>query len=339
MAIDRYMSVAFAGRPDREVHVYALDLDDTEVLDLDRLENIPRARWSRYVAAVAKGLQDEGHVLCGANIVLHSDIPVGAGLSSSAALELAVLRALAALAGIEWDPAHMARLAQTAENDFVGVACGIMDQFVVSVPTDAAALLLDCRTLEYEEVRLPEETVIYVLDTGVRRELANSAYDDRVRQCREVVSMIRDEVDDVRSLRDVSPELLEQSRPVLPTLLYRRAKHVVEETLRPRQMAEAFRRDDLVGAGEIMLASHYSLRDLYDVSSPELDFMVEAAVAHEACYGARLTGAGLGGCAIALVDRSDHLDFGEWISRTYRARFDYPSAFYACRPTTGARLL
>jgi galactokinase len=339
MAINRYMSVAFGSRSDRQLHVFALDLDESRVLNLNSLDSVPHGHWSRYVAGVAKVLQDEGHALRGANLVLHGNIPVGAGLSSSAALELAVLRALASLADVTWDSIRMAGLARTAENEFVGVACGIMDQFVVAVPTDGAALLLDCQTLTYEQVHIPEDTVIYVLDTGVPRELSNSVYDARVQECREVVRIVQKEDRRVRALRDISPEMLEHFRPSLPPLLYRRAKHVVEETLRPRQMAEALRVNDLVSAGQIMLDSHRSLRDLYEVSSPELDYMVETAFAHDACYGARLTGAGLGGCAIALVDRADHRDFAAWISRTYRARFDYRSAFYACRPATGARLL
>lgn len=339
MAIDRYMSTAFGPRSDRQIHVRALDLDEADVINLDDLEATPPGRWSRYVAAVAWALEESGETLCGANIALHGDIPVGAGLSSSAALELAVMRALAALSAIEWDAERMARLAQKAENEFVGVACGIMDQFVVAVPDDAVALLLDCRTLEYQQVVIPQNAVVYVLDTGVRRNLSEGVYDERVRECRQAVSIIQRQDGYVKALRDVSPELLETTREAMPDVIYRRAKHVVDETLRPRQMANAFRANDLDAAGEVMLSSHAGLRDLYEVSSPELDFMVEHACAHDACYGARLTGAGLGGCAIALVDRSDHEDFAAWIRSAYRRRFDHPSAFYACRPATGARLL
>lgn len=339
LAIDRYMAAAFAPRKDRTLHVHALDLDDSATIDLDDLDATPTGSWSRYVAAVAWALETAGETLTGADLLLHGDIPVGAGLSSSAALELAVMRALAAASGVDWDPEPMARLAQRAENEFVGVACGIMDQFVAAVPRTPGALLLDCRSLAYEHVELPEEAVVYVLDTGVRRRLTNGVYDERVRQCREALAIVQREVGPARALRDVSPEALEATRPAMPDVLYRRAKHVVEEILRPARMAQALRAGDLDAAGEVMLASHSSLRDLYEVSSPELDHAVEQARAHEGCYGARLTGAGLGGCAVALVHRDAEADFADWIAAAYRKRFSHPSAFYVCRPAMGAHLV
>ena len=339
MAIDRYISAAYSSRSDRQIHVYAVDLDAYAVVELDRLGETPSGTWNRYVAAVAWVMQEAGEELSGANVVLHGEIPIGAGLSSSAALELAIMRALSELSDIEWDAERMALLARRAENEFVGVACGIMDQYVVAVPETPAALLLDCRSLAHEQVEVPDDAMIFVLDTGVRRKLSKSVFSERVRQCSQAADLVRGRNGHVAALRDVSQAELEAARPEMPDLLYRRAKHVVDETLRPAQMADAFRNDDLTGAGDIMQVSHASLRDLYEVSSPELDLMVELACDHDACFGARLTGAGLGGCAIALVHRDDHGDFADWILRSYRQHFAHPSAVYACRPATGAHLL
>jgi galactokinase len=339
MAIDRYAAAAFGGRNDREVHVLASDFSDFRVIYVDHLDSAQEKDWSRYVAAVAWVLQEEGIDLSGANLVLRSDIPVGAGLSSSAAIELAVMHALLHLAGISMDAVRMALLARKAENEYVQVACGIMDQFVVSVAEDATALLLDCRSLEYERVRIPDEAVFFILDTGISRALADTVYGVRHRECQEALASIRALNGEAGSLRDVSGPMLDASRDSMPEILYRRASHVVNESMRPAAMAAAMLTGDLAEAGVIMNASHESLRDLYEVSCAELDLLVEIACANPACFGARLTGAGLGGCAVALVHRDGQDGFAEWVRDRYDGKFRYPTAVYACRPAAGAYVL
>lgn len=338
IAIDRYVAAAFRAREDRRLRIHAGDFEATQEIDLDALHATPDG-WGRYVAGVAWALQEAGEALRGADVVLRGNIPVGAGLSSSAALEMAVALALATVSGVAWQPVRMARLGQHAENSFVGVSCGIMDQFASATPDGGAALLLDCRSLAFEQVALPEGVRVVVMDTGVRRRLADGVYNERHRQCRDAVAVIRRRNGTVTALRDVPPDVLATYRADLDPVTYRRARHVVDEIQRPRQMARALEAGRMDQAGRLMYDSHASLRDLYEVSCDELDAMVEAAQNHPACYGARLTGAGLGGCAIALVERDGHEDFTRQVHAAYRSRFDHPSALYVCRPSAGAHLL
>jgi galactokinase len=266
------------------------------------------------------------------------NVPIGAGHSSSAALEVATARALAAVDGLAWEPDAMARLCQKAENDFVGMACGLMDQFASACSRDGQALLLDCRTLATEDVPLPENAAIVVMDTGVRRSLARSAYNDRRAACDQAVAVLREIDPSARALRDITPEVLAAGKSQLDPLVWKRAAHVVAENRRPLDFAVALRANDLRAAGALMDASHASLRDLYEVSCAELDYMVTLARARPACHGARMTGAGFGGCAVALVDR----DAADWFARDveseYRETANPKASCFACRPEGGARL-
>jgi len=264
---------------------------------------------------------------------------VGAGLSSSAALEMAVARALCDAADIVWDPFAMARLGQKAENDFVGVGCGIMDQFASAASHEGCALLLDCRSLETEAVPIPAEAAVVVMDTGARRSLAGSAYNDRRASCEAAVRSLLSLAPGIRALRDVDETLLARGRDLMDAVSFRRASHIVVENRRPVEMAAALRSGDLDHAGRLMNDSHASLRDLYQVSCVELDLVTDLAREHPGCRGARMTGAGFGGCAVALVDRSDVEAFITDVHIAYRSRIDLPSAFFACRPSAGARLL
>jgi galactokinase len=277
--------------------------------------------------------------LRGADLAVAGDVPIGAGLSSSAALEVAVARALCAAADLPWDAVEMARICQRAENAYVGINCGVMDQFAASASARDHALLLDCRSLKTEAVPLPAGAVVVVMDTGVRRSLARSAYNDRRRSCEEAVAALRGALPDVRSLRDVTPALLEAERGHLEPVAFKRAAHVVVENFRPVQMAAALRTGDLAAAGRLMNESHASLRDLYEVSCAELDAMVEIAQAQPGCLGARMTGAGFGGCAVALVETARADDFTREVERAYRVRYDLPAALFTGRPAAGARLV
>jgi galactokinase len=295
--------------------------------------------WFAYVASVFWAFASEGLAVSGMDVVVDGDVPIGAGLSSSAALELATARALAAATGAAWDAAAMARLGQKAENGYVGMSCGIMDQFASAACSEGHALLLDCRSLETRPVPVPDAAAVVVMDTGARRSLAASAYNERRAACERVVAALAQTRPGIRALRDVTAEELEAVASRLDATDAKRARHVVAEIARPAALAAAFESRDLVAAGRLMKDSHTSLRDLYEVSCEELDLVTSLARRQPSCYGARMTGAGFGGCAIALVAADDVAAFCEEVLFGYKATFDLPAALYPCRPVAGARLL
>jgi len=340
MGIARHAVVAFRPRADRRLRAASVAFDETRTVDIDTLApGGGGGHWMDYVAGVAWALRQDGRDVRGADLAVAGDVPIGAGLSSSAALEVAVARALCAASSLPWDAVEMARLCQRAENAYVGMNCGVMDQFAASASAEGHALLLDCRSLKTEAVPLPAGAAAVVMDTGVRRSLAGSAYNDRRRSCEEAVAVLRGASPDVRALRDVTAALLEAERGHLDPVAFKRAAHVVVENFRPVQMAAALRAGDLATAGRLMNESHASLRDLYEVSCAELDAMVEIAQAQAGCLGARMTGAGFGGCAVALVESTHAEAFTGEVERTYRARYDLPAALFTGRPAAGARLV
>jgi galactokinase len=316
----------------------------------------PRGHWFAYVAGVAWALREAGLTVPGADLVIASDIPIAAGLASSAALELATARALCAVATIPWTPAAMAALCQHAESAYVGTRCGPMDQHAAACAREGCALLLDCRTLAYEAVPLAAGATIVAMDTAVPRALAASAYNERRRSCEEAVRRLRAAIAAgdpqrgvvIRALRDVTPELLESCRAALRApatpgddgeRLYRRVRHVVEEIPRPARLADALRAGDFEAAGRLLDESHASLRDLFGVSCAELDLITDLARAHPACFGARMTGAGFGGCAIALVQTARAAGFAAEVGGAYRSRTGRPGALFPCRPAAAAALV
>jgi galactokinase len=339
MAIDRRVGVAFAPRNDRILRAHSVVFDETRELCLDELEPPGGSEWISYVAGVAWALMSAGHEILGGDLVVDGDVPLGSGLSSSAALEMATALALCEISGIGWSPVEMALLGQQVESDWVGVKGGVMDQFAATMGRAGHALLLDCRSLGHSLVPIPDHAVVVVMDTGAPRTLAGSAYNERSASCAAAVEVLREADPAIRALRDVDLDLLEVERGRLDEMVYRRSLHVVTENLRPPAMADALARADLEGAGRLMDESHFSLRDLYEVSSVELDLFTELARQHPACYGARLTGAGFGGCAIALVSAEAAEDFMEETHSHYRSRVQLPSAVFACRPESGARLI
>jgi galactokinase len=332
MAIDRGVVIAFRPRADRRVRAHAALFAETRDLELDGIELRGVAGWPGYVAGVAWALEQAGHRVPGLDLVIDADLPRAAGLSSSAALEVATARAWCAAAGISWDAVAMARLCHRVENEFVGVLCGMMDQFAAAVSQRGCATLLDCRTLVVNAVTIPINATVVILDTGVRRDLATSAYADRRAACAGAVSVLQAQLPGITALRDVDTAMLDRARARLDPVVYRRALHVVQENARPAALAAALRQGDLPGAGRLLNESHASLRDLYEVSCEELDQVTERARAHPACFGARMTGAGFGGCAIALVTQAGALDFARGMAGAARAVF-------VARPEAGARLL
>ena len=333
VAIDRNLWLALAPRNDGRVLAHSLDFDTTADFALDRLNHAADG-WPQYLRGVAWALQQHGHTLRGWQGVLAGDIPVGAGLSSSAALELAVARAFQAVSGFPWRPQTMARIAQRAENDWVGMNCGIMDQMISACARAGSALLIDCRSLAASPLPLPPHCALVVMDSNTRRGLVDSAYNQRRAQCEQAARHFN-----VPALRDLDEQTFARASASLAALPRRRARHVITENARTLAAADALRAADAPRLGALMNAGHESLRDDFEVSTPELDALVESAQRQPGCLGARMTGAGFGGCALALL-RSDALqDFLPAVRRAYGAATDREATLYVCRPATGAELI
>lgn len=333
LAIDRAVWMALAPRGDRRVEVYSLDFDRPAAFDLD--DPVKEGHdWDEYVKGTAWSLIQGGFRLAGWEGVAWGNVPVGAGLSSSAALELATARAFAAAGSLAWDPATMARLAQRAENHWVGVQCGIMDQLISAAGRAGCALLIDCRSLDCEPVAFPPDVAVAVLDTSTRRGLVDSLYNERRRQCEAAAQWF-----DVPSLRDVDRSTFERRAGELDETTRRRARHVVTENARTLAAVDALRQGDAGAVGALLGESHRSLRDDFEVSSPALDAMVCHAAAHEACYGARMTGAGFGGCAVALIDAAESRAFVDAVSAGYQDETGLVPAVYVCSAADGAEVV
>jgi galactokinase len=333
MAIDRALWIALQARHDRRVLCHALDLDQTTEFPLEGIEHTD-AGWAEYLKGVAWALQGAGFSLRGWQGVLAGDVPLAAGLSSSAALEMATARAFGAVSDLPWEAARMAKLGQRAENEWVGVNCGIMDQMISAAGVAGHALLIDCRSLETQPVPLPPDTVVVVLDTATRRGLVDSAYNERRAQCEDVARFFG-----VPALRDVSLEEFRARAEELDDLPRRRARHVITENARTLRAAGAMRRGDAVEMGQLMDASHTSMRDDFEISSDELNAMVTCARREGACYGARMTGGGFGGCAVALVRADAAHAFADTVAAAYQAATGLKPNVYVCAATDGARVL
>jgi galactokinase len=333
LAMDRAVWIALDARQDRRVEVYSVDFQSHAGFDLDNLAK-DGDDWIEYVKGTAWSLREAGFSLVGWEGVIEGDVPVGAGLSSSAAVELATARAMAAAASLPWDAVAMAKLAQRAENRWVGVNCGIMDQLISAVGRENCAVLIDCRSLACTPVAFPPGAAVAVLDTSTRRGLVDSAYNERRRQCEATAKFFG-----VRALRDVDLETFRRRAGELDGATRRRALHVITENARTLRAVEAMRRSDLTALGGLLNASHASLRDDFEVSSTALDAMVRSAVAQAGCYGARMTGAGFGGCAVALVDAAAAKTFAEAVAADYRQQTSLTPAVYVCTATSGAEIV
>jgi galactokinase len=333
-AIDRHVVMAVRPRDDGIVRLFALDLDATASFSLNHIVRDDAQPWSNYQRGVAWALQEAGYRLAGMDAVLASDVPIGAGLSSSAAVELAAAMAFQTLAEIDLDSVERAKLCQKAENDFVGMHCGIMDQYIISMGQRDHALLIDCRSLDYEPVPVPEGCQIVICNTNKPRELVGSAYNERRTECEMGARRLG-----AASLRDVMPAQLAQHADALDRTILKRCRHVVTENQRTLETVDALRQGDLARAGALMNASHVSLRDDYEVSCPELDAMVEAAWDQPGVYGARMTGAGFGGCTVNLVQARAVNGFVESVATRYQDRTGLEASIYVCRAEERVRLL
>jgi galactokinase len=334
MAIDYDIRIAARARPDRTVRLYSADLDNHDTFSLDDVRRVgDKPTWADYVRGVADVLQREGFSLRGIDAAISGNVPRAAGLSSSAAMELAAITAFRRLSALDLDPVRAALLGQRAENEFVGMRCGIMDQFISSLGKADHALLIDCRSLGYELVPLPAGARVVVTDSAIRRGLVDSAYNERRAQCEEGARLMG-----VKALRDVTVEMFEAHQARLPGVTARRCKHIVTEDQRTLDSVEALKRGDLAAFGKLMNTSHASMRDWFEITTPDIDTLVEIQQNMPGCFGARMTGGGFGGCTVALVQDGAVPAVVEAIQAQYPARTGKTPQVYVCRATDGAGL-
>jgi galactokinase len=322
VAVDRGVCVAARARADRAVRCVSLDFRQTFEWKLDALPEVAAAGWSAYPLAVLATLEREGTRLPGFDLVFGGDLPVGAGMSSSAAILVATATAVSAIAGLRLEPLAVARLAHRAETGFVGVKCGIMDQFASALGRAGHVLALDCKEQTFEHVPLPTDRLAFVvLDSMTRRELKDGGYNRRVAESTGAVAKLQRRLPSITCLRDVAEDELDALRFELDDVEWKRARHVVTEVARVRRAKELLRRGELLEFGQLMWLSHLSSRHLYEVSTPRLDALHEIALDHPGCYGARLTGAGFGGCALAVVRPAEVESFRAFAADRFAAKF------------------
>ncbi len=335
-AIDFSTWVAIAPRNDRKLSIRSENFPDTADIDLDEPPTRGRGHWSDYPFGVAVKLEQAGLRLRGANILVHGEVPIGSGLSSSAAIEVATGFALLGVFGTDIDRLELAKLCERAENEFVGIRCGLMDQFISCFGKAGHALILDCRLLDHRLLPLPADGKLVVCNTMVKHELASSEYNARRAECEEGVRLLSEKLPHVRSLRDVTPDDLKRYDGDLPEVVRKRCRHVVSENARVLAAATALERKDLGTFGELMLQSHRSLRDDYEVSCAELDLLVEIADKVDGVYGARMTGGGFGGCTVNLVQSNRVEVFKEAVIKGYADTLGHEPEIYVCSAAQGA---
>jgi galactokinase len=331
--------VAIAPRDDRKLVFYSENYREAYEADVDESGVRRSGHWTDYPLGVAWALQDAGYRLPGANLYIAGDVPLGAGLSSSAAIEVSTGYALLSVANHAIDRTKLALLCQRAENEFVGARVGIMDQFVSCHGRAGHALLIDCRSLECRSLRLPAKVSLVICNTMVKHKLQAGEYNVRRAECEEAVRKLSEAFPGIRSLRDVSLEQLAENRGLLSETLYRRCRHVISENRRVRMLADLFGRGKTEGLREVMAASHKSLRDDYEVSCRELDVMVEIAGRQRGVYGARMTGGGFGGCTINFVDVDQAAEFQRRVSDEYETTIGLRPDIYICEASQGAELV
>jgi galactokinase len=335
IAIEMACYIAIAPAEHGKLRVYSRDLGAEHSVSVrDVGEAKPTATWSDYVVGVARELVRDAVPLHACDLYVASEIPAGSGLSSSAAIEIAT--AMALLGSRNLDKLEVARLGQRAETQFVGMPSGIMDQYASVFGHEGAAIQLDCRSLTHKYVELPQAVQIIAVNSLVRHELGTSAYRHRVAECREAVEIVQRTHPEVQSLRDVTPEMFEEVKDAMPEIPRRRARHVISDSERVLQLGDAARAHDLIAMGKLFLASHRSMKEDYEITCPEIDFLVEKAIELPGVYGARMTGGGFGGCTVNLVAPDSLEQFQSELGMAYQERFGLQPAFYKCQPAAGA---
>ena len=336
VAIGFYTWIAASARRDRTLHVRSGEFHETIDLPLDSLDGPPRKHWSDFVRGVAALLQREGVPLSGANLVIQGQVPMGAGLSSSASLEVATALALLGTSHGEVAQLDLVKLCQRAEHEYVGTRCGIMDQFIAVFASSGHALMIDCRSLASQSLLIPDDVRLVICNSMVKHELASGEYNRRRAECEAGVRVFQRSLPNVQALRDVTLGDLTKHQAELTEVVFRRCRHVISENQRVLDAADALRNEDLERFGELMYASHRSLQHDYEVSSTELDLLVEIAASCEGVCGSRMTGGGFGGCTISLVRSPAVEPFREKITQQYRARTGITPDLYVCSAAQGA---
>jgi galactokinase len=344
-AIDRTVWIAFSLSKNNQNTLVAADFSEEvsfttkNIADKKNGEGSQLTEWALYPAGIAWAISGAGYSIPPMDAVYVADIPRGSGLSSSAAVEMAFAVAWQTLGGWKLPPMQRALLGQKAENNYVGVNCGIMDQFASACGQSDRLLYLDCRSLEYQTLPLCDSLAIVIADTGIRRSLTHSGYNERRMACEEAVRILSLNTKEIHSLRDVSIKTFNRTCQQLPEIVEKRARHVVEEIARSCQAIPLLEQGRIAEFGGLMNECHRSLRDLYEVSIPELDKMVEIAQGLPGCLGARLTGAGFGGCTVNLVEQDLALDFAHELGKRYEFIMQKQAEIYICHASDGAGLI
>ena len=344
-AIDRATWVAFSPAENETHTLLAADFNAESQFTFEGIaqktdqQGDPLPEWARYPAGMAWALSQAGYGTPPIMAVFASDIPRGSGLSSSASIEMAFAVAWSVVGGWTLPPMQRALLGQKAENDYVGVSCGIMDQFASACGVEDKLLLLDCRSLEWQLLPIPEHVALVIADTSVRRKLTTSGYNERRQACEEAVRILSTDLPGITALRDVSLTDFNRLSAKLPSLVEKRARHVVEEIDRSQRAIPLLEQGNIHEFGRIMNDCHISLRDLYQVSIPELNIMVEIAQELPGCLGARLTGAGFGGCTVNLVQKEIAPSFSIQLAEAYQQKTGLKPEITICRASQGARLM
>jgi galactokinase len=328
--------VASAPRADRRIRVYSMLMDETREFDLDKPAPSSRPHWSDYVFGAAAMLEESGRRLVGADLVVWTDVPLGAGLSSSAALEVSVAHALVAAAGLPFEPAAVARICQRAENEFVGMRCGIMDQYVAACGVAGNALLIDCRSLESRPAPIAPNLRLVIANSTVRHQHAGGEYNDRRAACEEGMRLLKPHLGPIAALRDVTDAGLERWRRALPDVVYRRCRHIVTENARVLEAERALKAGDFAACGAAMNASQVSMRDDFEITCPEIDFLADFAQGIEGVYGSRMTGGGFGGSTVSLVEADAVEGLKRSLVDAYRVAFGRDADIFVSSPSDGA---
>ena len=340
MAIERGTTVAAAVRDDRKIRILSVNVNEAGEINLDAPEKTRRGTWLDYIEGMARILERRNIILRGADLLINSDVPSGAGLSSSAALEISVGLALSEISASPIEKVQLALAGQAAEHEFVGAKVGIMDQYISALGRKNHALLIDCRSLEAEQIPFAaQDSVIVICDSKVKHKLAASEYNTRRAECEKAVEILREFLPGITQLRDVGIRDFERYAAHLPEIIRKRCRHVVTENERTLNAAEALKKSDLNEFGRLMWLSHASLRDNYEVSCRELDLLVEIASQCEGVLGGRMTGGGFGGSTVNLVQRGSVENFTKRISDQYRRRTNNETAVYVSNAADGAKEL
>ncbi len=345
IAIDRTMKLAFQKRQDHLIKLSALDLGLKATFSTDSLQEKkdidghPLPSFALYPASVFWAFQQAGYKTMGLEAAYTANIPIGSGLSSSAAVEMGFARAIQTVSALDIPRMELVKLTMAGENNYVGVKSGLMDQFTSLFGVEDHALYLDTGSLTWEAVPLPPEMAIIVANSMLPRKLTGSAYNNRKEACEQAVAILKKHLPAIKALGDISPDDFSKYADTLPPVIRKRAQHVIEECARVKRAVTLLKTGDTKGFGHLMVEGHRSLRDLYEVSLPELDLLVEAAMEQPSCFGARLTGAGFGGCTVNLVQENESTAFIKNLQKTYFQKTGKKAVFYRCKAAKGTHLI